>query len=71
MLAQSPKSERSDIRFEAWKPVFVERDMAAYMADLYSEICKLLWKLDFTAHGIIESSEFGPSYIGLVWALLN
>jgi hypothetical protein len=37
MLAQSPKSERSDLRFEASKPVFVERDMAVDMTDLYTE----------------------------------
>ena len=37
MLAQSPKSERSDLRFEASKPVFVERDMAVDLTDLYTE----------------------------------
>ncbi len=28
------ESERSDLRFEAWKPVFVKRDMGVYMIDL-------------------------------------
>ncbi len=51
---------RSDLRFEVWKTVFVKRDMRVYMIDLYTEICKPVLQLDFTAHGIVESlSEFG------------
>jgi hypothetical protein len=56
----SSNSERSDLRFEAWKPVFVKRDRGVYMINLMRGICKLVLKLDFTAHGIMESlSEFG------------
>jgi hypothetical protein len=34
--------------------------MGVYMTDLYRKICKLVLKLDFTAHSIMEPlSEFG------------
>ncbi len=57
---QSSNSERSDLRFEAWKTVFVKRDVGVYIIFISGEICKPIWKLDFTAHGIMESlSEFG------------
>ncbi len=60
--AQSSKSERSDLWFEAWKPVFVKRDMEDYMINLPREIFKKVIKLDFTTHGIIDYlSEFGLS----------
>ncbi len=36
----SSNSERSDLRFEAWKPVFVNRDMGVSMIDLSREIFK-------------------------------
>ncbi len=40
-------------RFEAWNPVYD-------MIDPWREICKKVLKLDFTAHGIMESlSDFG------------
>ncbi len=53
-------SERSDLRFEAWKPVFVKRDMGVYMLDLLREICKPVLILDFTAHSKMKSlSEYG------------
>ncbi len=55
----SSKSERSALRFEARKPVFVKRDMRVCMLDLSREICKPVLKLDFTAHDLMESlSEF-------------
>jgi hypothetical protein len=54
-------SERSDLRFEGCAPVFVRRDMGVHMIDLQKETSKPVLKLDFTAHGIMESlSEFGP-----------
>jgi hypothetical protein len=35
--------------------------MGVYMLDLLREICKPVLKLDFTAHGKMESlSEYGP-----------
>jgi hypothetical protein len=57
----SSNSERSDLLYEALKPVFVKREMRVYMIDLSlsREICKSVLKLDFMAHGIMESlSEF-------------
>jgi hypothetical protein len=37
--------------------------MGVYMSDLYREICKPVLKLDFTAHGIMESlSELGKNF---------
>jgi hypothetical protein len=53
---QSP-NPRSDLRFEAWKPVNVKRDMGVNMTDLYREACKPVLKLYFMAHEFI--SEFG------------
>ncbi len=52
----SSNSERSDLRFEAWKPVFVKRDMRVWVISRERPVLKL----DFSAHGIMESlSEFG------------
>ncbi len=60
--AQSSKSERSDLWFEAWKPVLVKRDMGDYMINLEKETCKKVLKLDFTTHGIMDyPSEAGLS----------
>jgi hypothetical protein len=40
--------------------------MGVYMSDLYREICKPVLKLDFTAHGIMESlSELGKFFYKL------
>jgi hypothetical protein len=44
---QSSNSEKSDLRFEAGKPVFVKRDMGVYMINLYRDICKPVLKLIF------------------------
>jgi hypothetical protein len=55
--SRSPNSERSGLRFETGNPVFVKRDMGVYMVDLLEEICKPVLKLDFTAHGVIESLQ--------------
>ncbi len=38
--------ERSDLPFEAWKPVFLKRDMGVYMIDLSRVISKPVFKLD-------------------------
>ncbi len=48
---QSSNSEISYLQFEAWKSVFVKRDMWIYMIDLWKEICKPVLKLEFTSHG--------------------
>ncbi len=59
-------SDRSDLRFEVWKPVFVQRDLGVYTIDLLREICnKPVLKRDFTAHGIIVS--FGISSQTAQW----
>jgi hypothetical protein len=58
----SSNSERSDLRFEAWQPVFLTRYMG-YDWSLEREICKTILKLVFTAHVIMEVvSEFGLIY---------
>ncbi len=45
---------------EAWKTVFVERDMGVYTIDLQREICKQILKLDFTSYDVMEPlPEFG------------
>ncbi len=52
---QSSYAEGSGLRFEEWKRVFSIRDMGVYMFDLQREICKPVLKLDFMAHGKMES----------------
>jgi hypothetical protein len=39
-LVQSSNSERSDLRFDAYKPIFVKRDMEVNMLDLRRDISK-------------------------------
>ncbi len=41
----SKKFKKRNLRFEAWKPVFVKSDLGVYMIDLQGEICKLVLKL--------------------------
>jgi hypothetical protein len=42
---RSSNSERSDLLFVAWIPVFFKRDRGVYMIDLKREICKPVLKL--------------------------
>jgi hypothetical protein len=48
-------------RVEAWKPVFVKRDMGVYLIDLPREIC---FKSGFSAHGIIVSLRIWTLEVG-------
>ncbi len=38
---------QKDLRFEAWKPFFFQRDMGVYVINIYREICKPVLKLVF------------------------
>ncbi len=54
-FTQSPNSEKSDLQFEAWKQVFVQRDFESIWLISRERPVYRFKKLDFTAHGIMYS----------------